>query len=317
MRDEEFIKYFLENLPDNLYAAISKLCHRFLEKHLEKALSYEQYLRAFYIFKNFLDEHKVLYSIPKSLEEENPYQIVQGIGEFFTKTQKNMQSLHLVEQFSNKKLNRLWQQKYENQSTKASEYQSKDVLTMDKIKILFLAADPSDSVRLRLGQELRDIREKLQLSKQRDNFSLESRESVRTGDITQAIFDVEPQVVHFSGHGINTGELCFEDVLGRAQPVQPDALANLFELVTEQVNCVVLNACYSKDQAAAISRHIPCVIGMNQAIGDNTAIAFAVGFYRALGAGRSFEDAYKFARVEIQLHDIPEYLTPLLFHKDT
>lgn len=66
---------------------------------------------------------------------------------------------------------------------------------MDKIKILLLAADPSDSVRLRLGQELRDIREKLQLSKQRDTFSLESRESVRTGDITQAIFDVEPQIV--------------------------------------------------------------------------------------------------------------------------
>ncbi|WP_243714124.1 hypothetical protein [Nostoc sp. 106C] len=73
---------------------------------------------------------------------------------------------------------------------------------MNNIKILFLAADPSDSARLLLGQELRDIREKLQLSKQRDSFSLESRESVRTGDITQAILDVEPQIVHFSGHGI-------------------------------------------------------------------------------------------------------------------
>ena len=33
-----------------------------------------------------------------------------------------------------------------------------------KVKILFLASDPSDATRLRLGQELRDIREKLQLS---------------------------------------------------------------------------------------------------------------------------------------------------------
>jgi hypothetical protein len=55
------------------------------------------------------------------------------------------------------------------------------------IKILFLAADPTDAARLRLGEELREIRETLQLSKHQDRFILESRESVRTKDITQAI----------------------------------------------------------------------------------------------------------------------------------
>jgi len=183
---------------------------------------------------------------------------------------------------------------------------------MNKIKILFLAADPSDSARLRLGQELRDIRERLQLSKLRDRFLLESRESVRPRDITQAIFDVEPQIVHFSGHGLSTGELCFEDILGKTQSVQPEALANLFELVAEQVSCVILNACYSESQAKAIAEHVPFVVGMNKAIGDRAAITFATGFYKALGAGRSFEEAYKFARVEIQLEGIPEDLTPIL-----
>ncbi|GAB1537858.1 hypothetical protein NUACC21_05130 [Scytonema sp. NUACC21] len=187
---------------------------------------------------------------------------------------------------------------------------------MDKVKILFLAADPSDSARLRLGQELRDIREKLQLSKQRDSFFLESRESVRTGDVTQAIFDTEPHIVHFSGHGMSTGELCFENALGQTQPVQPVALANLFKLVSKQVHCVVLNACYSQAQASAIAEHIPYVIGMSQAIGDKTAITFAVGFYRALGAGRSFEEAYQFACVEIQLESIPENLVPVLYRKE-
>jgi hypothetical protein len=94
------------------------------------------------------------------------------------------------------------------------------------VKILFLAADPSDEARLRLGQELRDIREGLQRSKQRDKFILESRESVRVGDITQAIFDVDPQIVHFSGHGTSTGELHFESLQGKSQLVQADALAN-------------------------------------------------------------------------------------------
>ena len=187
---------------------------------------------------------------------------------------------------------------------------------MNKIKILFLAAEPSDIARLRIGQELRDIRERLQLSKQRDNFSLESRESVRPGDITQAVLDVEPQVVHFSGHGASTGELCFEDALGQTKLIQSEVLANLFSLVAEYVSCVILNACYSEVQAKAIAQHIPCVIGMNQAIGDKAAISFAIGFYKALGAGRSFEEAYKFALVEIQLEGIPEHLTPVIYVKD-
>lgn len=187
---------------------------------------------------------------------------------------------------------------------------------MTKIKILFLAADPSDAARLRLGEELREIREKLQLSKQREHFLIESRESVRPGDITQAIFDIEPQVVHFSGHGTGTGELCFESVLGKSQLVRPVALASLFELVAKQVHCVVLNACYSESQAKAIVKHIPFVIGMSQAIGDKAAIEFATGFYKALGAGYSFEKAYKFGRVEMQLESNEEYLTPILHLKD-
>lgn len=100
----------------------------------------------------------------------------------------------------------------------------------NRIKILFLAADPSDASRLRLQQECRDIEEKLQLAKYRERFLLRPRLSARVGDITQAIFDIEPQIVHFSGHGTSTGTLCFEDVLGQTKPVEPIALAGMFRL---------------------------------------------------------------------------------------
>jgi GUN4-like/CHAT domain len=184
---------------------------------------------------------------------------------------------------------------------------------MDRLKILFLASDPTDLARLRLGHEVREIREKLQLSKHRNDFSLQERSSVRPGDIIQAIYDVEPQIVHFAGHGTSTGELCFENDLGKMKPVQPEALANLFKLFDEQVSCVVLNACYSEIQAQAISKFIPVVIGMSRPIGDRAAIKFATGFYRGLGAGQTFEKAYKAAQVEMQLEDNLEYLTPTLY----
>jgi CHAT domain-containing protein len=184
-----------------------------------------------------------------------------------------------------------------------------------RVKILFLAADPSDESRLRLFQELRDIKARLQVAKS-DKYQLEQQESVRVGDITQAIFDIQPQIIHFSGHGKSTGELCFENEVGKVQPVKPDALAAMFKLFSLQVNCVVLNACYSEVQAKVIAEHIPFVIGMNDAIGDKAAIAFAVGFYKALVANRSIEDAYQFGCVEIQLIGLPEHLKPVLYIKE-
>jgi hypothetical protein len=184
---------------------------------------------------------------------------------------------------------------------------------MKKVSILFLAADPTDASRLRLGEELREIQEKLKLAMHRDHFKLEAPQlSVRPSDITQALLDTQPYIVHFSGHGTFTGALCFENPEGETHPIEPDALAALFEQFSSQVNCVVLNACYSEIQAKAISEHIKYVIGMNQAIGDKAAIAFAIGFYQALGGGRSIEGAYELGCIQIQLQNIPEHLTPVL-----
>jgi CHAT domain-containing protein len=183
------------------------------------------------------------------------------------------------------------------------------------VVILFLSADPTDVSRLRLGEELREIQEKLQLAKLREHFELQQRMSVRPADISQALLDVQPQVVHFSGHGVATGALCFENQVGETHPIQPDALAALFEQFADQVNCVILNACYSETQANAIAQHIDYVIGMNQAIGDKAALAFAIGFYQALGAGRTVEEAYNLGHAQIRLQNIPEYLTPVLIKK--
>ncbi len=80
--------------------------------------------------------------------------------------------------------------------------------------------------------------------------------SVRPADISQALLDVHPQIVHFSGHGTATGALCFENLGGETHPIAPKALKALFEQFANQVSCVVLNACYSEIQAKAIAKHI-------------------------------------------------------------
>lgn len=182
----------------------------------------------------------------------------------------------------------------------------------ETLSILLLAADPTNASRLRIGEEFREIQEKLQLAKLREKFRIEQRTSVRPTDLSQVLLDLQPQILHFSGHGMESGALCFENQIGQIHPISPDALAALFEQFKDQVKCVLLNACYSEIQAVAISEHIDYVVGMNKAIGDKAAIAFSIGFYQGLGAGRTIEGAYKLGCVQVRLQGIPEHLTPVL-----
>jgi hypothetical protein len=184
------------------------------------------------------------------------------------------------------------------------------------ITILFLSADPSTESRLRLGEEVREIHEKLQLAKLREQIKLEQRMSVRPTDLSQSLLDTQPQIVHFSGHGSESGALCFETLSGETHPIDADALSALFESFAKHVDCVLLNACYSEIQGKAIAKHINYVIGMNQAIGDRAAIAFSIGFYQGVGAGRNIEDAYKLGCVQIRLQGILEHLTPVLIRRE-
>lgn len=180
--------------------------------------------------------------------------------------------------------------------------------------ILFLAANPMDSERLRLDEELREIREELERSKFRDNFLLEPRGAVRPRDLVRALLDLKPKFVHFSGHGAKSGSICMENNDGKTIELEPEAVAGLFTAIGTPIDCVMLNACYSERQAWAIPASVPYVIGMKKAIGDPAAIAFATGFYRALGAGRTVPEAFNLGLVEIKFYSIPEGLTPVLLN---
>ncbi|HEY9697640.1 MAG TPA: CHAT domain-containing protein [Trichocoleus sp.] len=215
----------------------------------------------------------------------------------------------------------------------------KDIKETGAIKtILVLAANPRGTTQLRLGEEVRSLRRGLERSQYRDRFMLMERWAATAIDMRRALLDCQPQIVHFSGHGVgieNSGDepsstrkftvipdpktepegLMFEDETGEPKLVSGEAIANLFALFSNQVECVVLNACYSEVQARAIAQHISYVIGMKRAIGDKAAIEFAIGFYDALLAGRSVEFAYNLGCSAIQMAGIPERLTPVLVQR--
>ncbi len=181
-----------------------------------------------------------------------------------------------------------------------------------KRTILILAANPKNTPPLRLDQEVREIANGLERAQKRGDFILKQKWAARPIDVRRAMLDHKPNIVHFCGHGTGEEGLAFEDDKGETKLVGTDALEGFFELFAGDVECIVLNACYSEIQAKAIGKHIPCVIGMKKAIGDAAAIEFAVAFYDALGAGKSVEFAYKLACNAIRWAGIPEHLTPAL-----
>ena len=178
-------------------------------------------------------------------------------------------------------------------------------------KILLLSANPTNTSKLRLDEEVREIEAGLKRAKGREEFEIISKWAVRSEDLRRALLDYEPQIVHFSGHGEGWQGLALENNSGQMQLVSTEALARLFKLFPK-IECVVLNACYSEVQAEAIHQHIDYVIGMKKAIGDKAAIKFAVGFYDALGAGRTIFDGFEFGCTSIDLESIPESSTPVL-----
>lgn len=205
--------------------------------------------------------------------------------------------------------------------------------------ILFLAANPKGTTPLRLGEESQELQTGLERSRYRDSFRIEHRWALTPRDMQRALLTCEPEIVHFSGHGVGiepaseelssaskfnvvtetTTEpegLLFENAMGYSQLVSAEAIGNLFALFADKVECVVLNACYSETQAKAISQHVEYVVGMKRAIGDAAAIEFARGFYDALLAGRTVGFAYQMGCNAIQMQGISEHLTPVLIqHK--
>jgi hypothetical protein len=181
--------------------------------------------------------------------------------------------------------------------------------------ILFLAANPLDTDSLRLDQESREIGEGLRRARYRDRFELKQAWAVRPQDFQRAMLEYEPHIVHFSGHGAGEQGIVLENEDGSSRPVSAEALGGLFGL-HPQVECVLLNACYSELQVQAIVQHVQYVIGMNQAIGDEAAIVFTTAFYDALGAGRPIDFAFKSGRAAIQFAGFPEHLTPVLTRRD-
>ena len=78
-------------------------------------------------------------------------------------------------------------------------------------KILFLSSNPTNTSRLRLDEEVREIEEALKRVEFAEKFKIISKWAVRTDDLLPILLEHKPQIVHFSGHGAGSQGLVLEN----------------------------------------------------------------------------------------------------------
>lgn len=154
-----------------------------------------------------------------------------------------------------------------------------------EISILFVSACPKDQERVQTDKEARVVREAIERSQQRDRFTLDVVPASTVDSFRRAQLDRHHTIVHFAGHG-ERDHIVLEDESGHSVEWYFSDLTEYLKL-HPYTECLVLNACFSAGiQDTPVSM---LTIAMAEKVDDPEAIAFARGFYDALGVGRGYD----------------------------
>lgn len=166
--------------------------------------------------------------------------------------------------------------------------------------VLMFTASPLDAGRMRLEAEQREISDRIKLiDKPKVKLEFALRQATRTKDILPHVLNSDAEVFHFSGHGTPTG-LVFETDEGSAKMVSGSVVAGHVGSMSKPVVCVVLNACYSANLAAAFLSFASVVIGCDDTIDDDAAITFTTAFYIAMACGKDYSQCFVIAVRDVE-----------------
>jgi Effector-associated domain 11 len=197
--------------------------------------------------------------------------------------------------------------------------------------LLFMGANPPNTRILQLEIEHSRIAAKLN-----NTFKIEVEKFTSASDIPELIVSKEPNIIHFSGHGKDPnsdesgqttdssdsnrlirlpdsdnhqgGIVVFDDDMRRMKVLEDDVLDYLFQSAVNElgikIEVVVFNSCHSESQAKVICKYVDFVVGTARSISDDVAIAFASGFYFAIGQGKTVEKAFTTGKMQAVIKDI-------------
>jgi hypothetical protein len=126
--------------------------------------------------------------------------------------------------------------------------------------------------------------------------------AARAQDLTPALYEHRPTVVHIAGHGEEGRGVLLRTDDGGDAPVDLAALCELIGACDDPpVDIVVGTSCHSDELARVMSGIVPCAVGMTGRLEPSSATTFSRAFYLAVSAGYSVQRAFDDARRNLAL----------------
>jgi tetratricopeptide (TPR) repeat protein len=187
-------------------------------------------------------------------------------------------------------------------------------------KILMLAANPDNIESSRKRTDIKKIRNALNRAKacHVQLFEIEDRLETSAIDISQELSAVKPYIVNISGceEGIDLVVLrnnIDKNTLNNSNKI----ISDLFKYHADNIDCIVLNGCYSKEQSIEIAQQIKYVVGISHRLDDNEAICFLDEFYYQLGSERGIRDSFDISCNHLQrVKDVENSKIPVLLNRN-
>ena len=181
-----------------------------------------------------------------------------------------------------------------------------------RVRVLVLASQPQDPV---LGEVISaPVIENLRTLSERLPLDLTVHEQPSRVSLREQVREVRPHVLHFIGHGQfdaerAQGQIALVGPTGRADWVGEQVLTQLLESAGELPRLALFHSCAGAqvDYRASfaglaprlIMRGVQCVVAMQYAVTNRTALDFATVFYDGLARGLEVDEAVQEGRMEL------------------
>ena len=179
---------------------------------------------------------------------------------------------------------------------------------MSPIKILFVEANPPDSLHIRTTPELRDLQAALKAARFGADFEVIPLLGARGGDLQPALSEHQPHILHFAVHGDGDGLLLNRPGDAESEVLRAEDLLAIVrthqDATTQRLHLVLMPNCYTAHLAEMLAAVVDAAVGMEDDIDDLLVQQVITPMlYRRLADGATLANALAAVDLELRRQD--------------
>lgn len=186
------------------------------------------------------------------------------------------------------------------------------------VRLALLVTNPERHASLQTGIEARDIQRAIESASRADSFEVKVVLAPTFDDLIDTLNRMNPQILHFSGHGGGSAILLDNERAGQdgGEVLDFDKAARLIDATNAKIKLIVLAACDTTDGAEQLLANGRAVVAMSDSIDDEAACAFSARFYKSLADGVTVEKALRQAKLLLEQKGYEDSDLPMLIAND-